>query len=255
MSKIANVYGDNGSYSPIFAYKDLTVIPPLTVVNDLLLEKTAGTYPVVIDKPSLLEVLLVGGGGGGSATASYPYYDFMFYTVSSYGGASGAAYMGEIILPQGSYSVSVGDGSDGGTGGTTSFAGITCTGGAKSSPAGKVEIAANPVFYIKETLLMKNGNNGGSHSATTVGGTPSTSSAGGASVSPEGDYGAGASCSISISPPTYTASKSSKGTTGFARIKVLKTADNLEDLLKNTNTIITKCSQNQAGKCFLIKGK
>lgn len=127
-----------------------------------------GTYTVNIPESGNYDVVLVGGGAGGA-------WGFDVYAVrSTASGGSGAAFVGNIYIPAGTYTCTVGNGGAdagnggyGGAGGTTSINGIISAGGGaygayatwgirQQSVGGTISVNTT----VNSATINSNGNNG-----------------------------------------------------------------------------------------------
>ncbi|MBQ2645134.1 hypothetical protein IJG14_06155 [bacterium] len=169
----------------------------------------AGQYSINIPVSGNYDVVLVGAGAGGA-------WGMDVYAVrSSASGGSGAAFVGNIYIPAGTYSCTVGaggasagNGGTGGAGGDTSIGSIISAGGGSAGAYatwGNRRASSGGTMSVNTTINSSTLNSSGNNGTTAY----NASSQGGQSL--YNGYGQGGSA---------TTTSASKGVDGFLSIKL-----------------------------------
>lgn len=212
-------------------------------------QATAGTYTVNLPFSGIYHVEVVGGGGGGLAKR-YRYSNDTKTEVNA--GASGAAFSGEMFCPAGSYKIVVGNMGNGGAGGNSTFANITCTGGGLAGAVGKCTVAQSTSTKVQGSYYAQNGKGGGTYrwQGHVYSEDPGANRAGGATVSKRSNYGAGGSINIGKgSARKNNTTLTSKGIAGFVHISSLREVLTPKKVSCNT----AKCLKLKDNKFYVIK--
>jgi hypothetical protein len=210
-----------------FIYKGSTLVYNKNYESSTIFESsTGGTYSVQIPATGVYEITVVGGGG---AAAMRGVYDDKGY---GWSGGSGGAFVGSILIPKGTYTVTVGKANNNTTAqsGNSQTLNPTDTGTYGSSIAGVVSVGgggsghynssyvgaagAAPTFTIQPLASVVN--QAGNAGASGSGGKGSAAAAvinGGGSV--WGGYGKGQGCATS----EYASKRYwINGTSGYVKI-------------------------------------
>jgi hypothetical protein len=179
-----------------------------------------GTYDVTIPKDCVARVTCVGGGGRATYQCRYDDRGYIWT------GGSGAAYKGELAIPAGTYSVTVGSCASDGVRDTVIENIITVAGGSDGAGAGGVA----PVISVESTNEQLNtAGNSGAYYASGNGGSGATwNYTGGASVYK--NYGRGGGGKVCEYDWASSANEGSgepfNPTDGYVKIEVFSISEN-----------------------------